>query len=523
MIKYSARFKKYRKTKYAKPLNSEVYVLFLIIFIFELVGGIYMGYIKNIVMNDAFSRTANAFYVLFIKPPRFASIGLVWNPLPSVLQLPIMLLAKLWRPIASSGIAASMVTAFFSAGSAVILLNAFVRLNVSKKIAYFFIILYVINPFIFFYGLNGMSEMIFFFIIIYTVLNITLWMKEGLPDYILKIGFALAFAFFCRYEAIPFGAAVGLGVMLIIFFSRTEKQYVPKTNIKERYFYAEGTAIVLYTPLLYSVILWILFNWIISGNPLYFLNSTYSNASQSEFAFKLDGPIYAFSYAIKKTIPFLPPLIALIIVRITTSKLFKNDFLVLINMVIIMFVFHWLMLIGGKSFGWLRFFSYPLVICMAWIPYELSELKEKYKPFALFIISISLVSSIILTGLALKDPKYSPEEHDVIISNEALIVANYINEELSEEKVLMDAFLTGGVILNTKNVDNLVISSSLDFKEAIENPHKYGINYLLIPNTTGVGALDAINLKYPELFSSGADWCILKEDFENFKLFEIIY
>ncbi|MDR3599037.1 MAG: hypothetical protein P4L49_00890 [Desulfosporosinus sp.] len=512
------------KENYVGFYRRILITIFCLVFFLEMAGGIYYGYFQQIVLNDAFSRTANAYYVLFIKPVRFASIGLVWNPLPSVLQLPFVVFAKVWKPMVTNGISAALVTSAFAAGSCVLLYRAFLRYKISKFKAIILLVLYGSNPFIFFYGFNGMSEMIIFYMIIYVVLCLTLWIHEGTPSYIMKIGLTLALAFYCRYEAIPFAAAVGVGVLIIIFFSTKEKQFIPPSNRKERYFYAEGTGIILYTPLLYAIFVWIIFNWVINGNPLYFLNSAYSNSSQSQYAAFVGTPLTAFFYVLNKSLPFLPVFMAIIIVRIINRRLLKSDFLILLCLVATMILFHFLMLLIGNSFGWLRFFAYALPICMAWLPYELSQVKNKVKQTLVFVIlAFSLLVSSILTGYYLASPELSPEEHNLIISSESRQVAEYINNNLQDELILVDSFLTGGVVLNIDNIDNIVTSASLNFYDVVDNPRKYGITYILVPDQSGIGHLDAINSKYPNLYANNVDWCVEVKDFDGYRLFKVIY
>ncbi|MDF2595859.1 MAG: rane protein, partial [Clostridia bacterium] len=194
------------KIKKYNPNFKLVMIIATTVFFAELVYGIYLGYVKGILLNDAFSRTANAFYVVFVKPSRYASIGLVWNPLPSTLQIPFMALARYWRPIASSGISGTITTAAFAALGVGILLNTFLNLKISRKYAVLIVLLYALNPFIFFYGSNGMSETFSFFFIICSVSALTLWMERGTSRYMIQLGFALVGLFYTRYEALPFAA-----------------------------------------------------------------------------------------------------------------------------------------------------------------------------------------------------------------------------------------------------------------------------------------------------------------------------
>ncbi len=515
--------KSYNKNLFYKLPKSDSFMMFFAVFMIETICGIYVSYFKGILLNDAFSRTANAFYVLYVKPLRLASMGFVWNPLPSIVQLPFVELSKLWRPFVSAGISGVVMTSFSAALSAAILLRTFTEFNIKKKYSIFMCLLFVFNPFIFFYGMNGMSEGPFFAAAIYVVANETLWAKKGRPEYIVKMAFALAIAFLCRYEAIPFAAAVGIGVLINIFFNKNEKRFVASNLKREKYFYAEGTAIVLFAPMAYAIALWIFLNWTITGNPFYFLNSVYSNTAQSQFTSSVGSITKTIQYIAQRSMPFLPPFFAIMLIRVMTKRLLRRDFFMLCALVASMIAFHFLMLIKGSSYGWLRFFSYSLPICIAWIPYELSETPKALQRMVYRILCVSFIISGIFTAKALSSPVIAIEEHDAVISEQYGEISDYINEQLSDDKILMmDSFMTAPIILNIKNINNLIISSSLEFNEYLENPAKYEVQYILVPDPdSGVGSLDAFNTRYPDLYKEGAEWCTLIEETESFKIFEI--
>lgn len=503
-------------------------VLFISVFIMEFTLGVYYGYFQDFKMQDAFARTANAFYVFFVDPPRFASIGLVWNPLPSMLQLPLVALSQLWKPLVTHGIAASMVSSLFAAGSVVVLFRTFIKLNISVKYTSLCLILYVFNPFIYFYGFNGMSEGITFFFMIYGVTCLILWMKEGEAHYIMRIALALALAFFCRYEAIPFAAAMGIGVLIVLFFGSSVKKFSPTGSIKERYYYAEGTAIILYTPLLFAVFLWIAFNWVISGNPLYFLNSAYSNSAYLSLSTGVsDTPWEILVHVAEKSVPFIPLFIGIVVVRILSNRILKYDFFVLLGLVGALIAFHYMMLLSGSSYGWLRFFAYVLPITFAWLPYELVEITkaDAVRKFIMNgIIVFCLFASWGLTLNVLENPQKSPEEHSSMGTTESRRIAEYINENLTEERILADSFVTGEILVNLKQMSNMVVTASLDFYDCLENPRKHGITYLLVPDPEeGTGSLDALNSRYPGLYAGKEEWCTEEKIFAGFKLFKVIY
>ena len=60
---------------------------------------------RDLIFPDAMSRVANAYYVLFSRDPHLAAIGFVWNPLPSLATLPLLVFSPWFPALASLGAA----------------------------------------------------------------------------------------------------------------------------------------------------------------------------------------------------------------------------------------------------------------------------------------------------------------------------------------------------------------------------------------------------------------------------------
>lgn len=137
-------------------------LIFFIVLIAEVIAAYFTIYKNGQVMGDAVSRTANAYFVLFLEPAKLASIGFVWNPLPSLVQLLIVPFSVFWKPLATVGFAGAIATAFFAAANAALLFRYFRQAGLSVTTAILLVSLYVCNPFVFYYGFNGMSETFFY-------------------------------------------------------------------------------------------------------------------------------------------------------------------------------------------------------------------------------------------------------------------------------------------------------------------------------------------------------------------------
>jgi len=65
---------------------------------------------QDIIFPDSMSRVANGYYVVFSRDPHLAAIGFVWNPLPSLAAIPLLLLSPLIPVLASKAFAGVIVS-----------------------------------------------------------------------------------------------------------------------------------------------------------------------------------------------------------------------------------------------------------------------------------------------------------------------------------------------------------------------------------------------------------------------------
>lgn len=514
------------------PLRGSL-AIFALVLILEL-AAVWVCYSRGYYMSDALSKTANAYYVLLADPPNLASIGFVWNPLPSLLQIPILLLAPLWRPLQTHGVAGGIVTAAFAAFNAAFLFYGLRRAKLGRGGSLMLALLFALNPYLLFYGANGMSEMLFYTFQMLALFFLARWCEERTTLHLFLLALALAGSFLCRYEAFALAIAIGIALIIMIFFVKDPLSPFQKTfSMKLHYFIA--TALVVFMPLLVAAGVWVLLCWAIMGDPLHFVRSMYSNTAQTLYI--SDPTVTAALSSIsgilgmmwEKSTPFLLLYMAIVVVRLFTKRLFKSDFWVLTALVFTMLAFHFVMMLTGKSFGWLRFYAYSLPTAMAWLPHEIKGLKRGARRWAALGFAIVLIISGVLVADGFSSPTLSPEENEAFQrSSESglahqVAVARRINEEYADNVILMDCFMTSLLILNLENTNYLIMNTSPQFLKAVEEPQKYGIQYMVLANPGSVGALDAINDAYPGLYYEGAPWCQEVEDFVSYKLVKVLY
>src|SRR5688500_12454061 len=106
-----------REWRTATVRVSEAQGTFLVASLVYLGLAAYTVFGLGIIVGDAWSRVGNAFYVLFSRDPHLAAIGFVWNPLPSLLMLPMLPLKAIWPELVTHGFAANLLSAIFMAAS----------------------------------------------------------------------------------------------------------------------------------------------------------------------------------------------------------------------------------------------------------------------------------------------------------------------------------------------------------------------------------------------------------------------
>ncbi len=498
------------------------WIIFIFLFLAEMIYGIYLGYFREVLLGDAVSRTANAFYVLSSKPYRLTSMGLVWNPLPSFLQLPFVALSKWWRPFVTKGIGAAFITAFFAAWQGKRLVSTFYRLEVEKLPAVILTLLFCLNPYIFFYGANGMSEIIFMAFLVQIVCAFSLWIQKGAARYLITVAAGFVGLFLTRYEAIPFALSVGMGMCLQIFFSKQERQFYPAHNWKEPVFYLEGSLWVTFFPVIFTALVWISYNWSITGNPFYFMNSGYSMNAYSAYYTDYVGFTGAVGFVWVRLWPFLLLFFTLLLIRILTKTVWRVDFLILCVVSLGLTVFQFFMIANGKSGGYVRYLCYVMVLAMAWVPYQLSVLQKKQRKIASFFLAVVLLVSTGYFTWAFRYSSLMREDTLLSVPAKSEQVAQYINSNLKHDRILMDSYRTYYIIMNVDYVDRLVISSSPDFKESVEDPAAHNIDYLIVPQIGSYGNMDSLNIAYPNLYQNGEDWCQEVASIGEFKIYKVL-
>lgn len=494
---------------------------------------VYVGYYHG----DGISRVANAFYVLYSRNPHLGAIGFVWNPLPSMVDL-LFLLFYRWIPaMATKGIAGLLMSSLFASLTASLLAQSFIRRKLPVWVVIVFPLLFSFCPMIFLFGFNGLSDISFIYFAILSIISFLNWLEaKSLGDLVIS-SFALALSFWSRYEAVPFGASLIVGSLIAVIMLQKQKQPPNEGWFCFKWSQAEGICAIVATPIFYSGILWLLFNYIFMNNPLNFLNGDYTNIAQIEghqsealYAAMLGNPWQSLLFAGKKVLVFSAPLLAILVLRLLNRRLFQWDTLILLGMFVSIPMLQVLMLMAGTTLGWLRYFIYVLPVSMAWLPYELSKIKRRWQ------LAIPLAALLINFGVntyAITQPVIAPDENTFIQNSfgrhsqtyydweHQKGIAWYLDEHYANDLILTDTASAFFIVLQSQFPRHFFITSDYEFKNAISDPIKYDVKYLLVPNARSRAIMSAVNDSWPDLYEKGADWAKLVNDFGDWRLYEI--
>ena len=239
----------------------------------------YYFYTKDLILayGDAESHLAIAKRVIHSLTPGAAQLGGIWLPLPHILLVPFVYFDFLWK----TGLAGSIVSGFFYILSALFIYKLVLLLTKSNGASFVGGLVFLLNPNIFYLQATPMTELIliaFFTISNYFFVKFILNYK----DYTSLI-YAAFFGFLAtlsRYDG-WFLVFIQFLTIPIIFLLKKGVDYTTfKANLKKEYKSLIGMLTLYGTLAFFGIFLWLLWDYLILGDPFYFTNSMFSARSQ---------------------------------------------------------------------------------------------------------------------------------------------------------------------------------------------------------------------------------------------------
>lgn len=434
-------------------------------------------------IGDAMSRTYAALLVTHAHDPHLAAIGFIWPPLPTMVQIPLLLVTH----FAFYGFSGGLMCALFAGLTAVVLNLILARAGIEGSLRWCALALFFLNPFILFYSANGMSEMPFVFAFVFAVYCFLRWTDNQQMTWLILGGIASAIMVLVRYDAVPFSAAFAAAVALTLV----------RTRLRRGRSQIGANAIVYLTPVAFMTLLWVYFNWQIQHDPLYFLHSEYSNAflvrdtALSAEVQRLRSSLVVFAvYLVKITLALSPLLVAALVALFALAVRRRNAaYLGLIGLLLVVPAFQALSYRSGQTFGFWRFY-------ITLIPAGLIAATElirgagsaKIQRWAYTALVFGLAIGNITTALAMStvvkpqsvcNQSATPEQEfmrslghplrQVDSCRDEREMATYITAHIGQRAVLTD--VSGNlVVVFTRRPDLFVLLSDRDFVHIADNP-----------------------------------------------------
>jgi len=505
--------------------------------------GAVLALVTGTITGDAWSRVGNAYYVLFSRDPHLAAIGFVWNPLPSLVELPLLPFAALWPALVDRGFAGNLMSAVFMAIAVRQLWLWLADLAVRTPVRLALTLAFAVHPLIVIYGANGMSEAPFLCFLIVAGRWFSKWLASPSVRALATTGTALAFAYFTRYEAVAAIGAVALATLAVSYVRAGGSR-------RDRRLMAVADCALVAAPPVAALIAWSAASLIIVGSPFETFTSVYGGSSQIRLGIDYireatgQGTSAGLVYLAQQLLG-LEPLLPFIALAAAAVALARRDPRLIAVLAVLgsVLAFSVGLFVAGSSFGWLRFSitAVPLaVMCAGVIVAEQPSAIARPRPLRTRVrgaIGRVLAAGIVALALigvpwsltTVFDQRLAREEApqlaglvagDAVVPHERLEVrlagdvARYLDSQaLPRGSVVVDVALGFWVVLQSRDPQQFVITPDRDFPAIVADPGAFEARYLLVSPAQGAGTFGAIERFHPGLYATGAGMATLVKEF----------
>lgn len=257
-----------------------VFVLATIVSILGITFSYFNDYIVR--YGDSESHLNIAKRVVDSITPGFAQLGGIWLPLPHILMLPFIWFDPLWR----NGLAGSFVSGAAFVIAAVFIYKTSVLLMSRRLAAFAVTFVFILNPNAIYMQATPMTEMLLIaFFILSTYYFIKFLLNQNQLPSLLLAGFFGFCSVLTRYDG-WFLVVIEAGCVILYYLPwaqliRSPKQILPFMK-SETWRKMEGSLIIFITLAFFGILIWLMWDYLILGDPLYFTNSEFSAKSQQE-------------------------------------------------------------------------------------------------------------------------------------------------------------------------------------------------------------------------------------------------
>lgn len=505
------------------------------------------------IMGDTLSRVASTQAVLFSRDPHLAAIGFIFTPVAAMVQIPAMLFSDIWTELAERAFSGTLMSSVFMAGAAVQIFSMGSDRGLPRWYSLTITALFALNPMIVFYGSNGMSEAPFIFFMTWAVRRLITWMVDDDVHHLVAAGgIAMGLAYLTRYDALASIGAAGLIVGATTYLRARTAPRVRRAVLDMLTVSGPGVAAFLG---------WAAAGWLITGEAFAQFTSQYGNTAILEQSGQT-APNFAEGLGFAAVcVMLLAPTLVPLLLWATMQRWGTPRWPMLVvplGMYGAVLGFQAFSYANGSTFPFLRFFiiAIPMAATLALLGVPDGVLapakrRGRYAPIAAaapvahrrspapyIAVAATLAVGIPVTVFGMGQSDYAPQEYglgavlnpqpDDVSAHKAVEhriartfrterrIAEHLDSlDLPESSVITDTVYGFGVLAATDRPKVFVIPSDPDFTELLNDPVANGIKYLLAVPPIGRGASDALNLRYPTLYDTGAEVATLELEIPN--------
>ena len=323
--------------------TREIGVLTLLALVGYIASAYWTRYGLHFWINDALNRTDDALYTTVGRDPHLGAIGFYWPPLPQLLQLPLV---PFFRPFGETIMAGPVSTAIEMAACIPVLGRIGRVLDLPRWVTLLFCLGFAVNPDVIYTASNGMAEACFVLSGFVALLGFLTFIRSGTTRDLLTLTFGLSMLIMTRLE----GPFVVIALAVVATFSLRS---------------VRRSAWQLATTLLPPFAcfgFWLLVQWILLGDPLFFLHQNGGPPPKPGTAFWLPNaqkdPLSVLPWAFGWVVvlgPLLYLLLAQVILRPMSLRT-RGSLGILAAISPILAIQIYTLLAHGASFGDPRYF-----------------------------------------------------------------------------------------------------------------------------------------------------------------------
>ena len=495
------------------------------VLIFAALSGLY-GAVGTVLMlrynlfdPDSPSRVANAGYAVYSRDPHLSAIGFVWNPLPSLAEIPLMPLSRWWPELKVNGLAGVVQSALFMAGSALWVRRICYDVALSTWWRWIAVGGYALNPVIVIYGGSGMSEAAELFAGMWCVCYLMRWIRSSMVTDLGWAAIALALGYLARYEILV-AAFAAAGLVAALSWVRSPRE-------------SRGPAVainvlVLLFPIVTAVAVWAVAGWVVSGDLFAQLSSRYGNSGQVA-AVRGHGVHDAAGNASVQLLAArlftVQPFTALAVAIALAVAMMRKRVEVLVPVVVFgsVLAFAFWAQHRGTLFPLFRYFlpAIPLVIVIVVVCTATPRWPSRVGTAAL-VLTVLVATPLTVKSMLNPDIGNQPLQFglrslidpDRYPANEQWYRREMLDDrgaaefldrkKLPRGSVLVDTFSGWGIWLASDNPEQFVVTSDYDFTADLNRLWESGIRYVVV-SKSDLTVPDAVTLRYPSLWDKGFD------------------